>query len=217
MATTRDKVPSSEHEHTGENYQDTPAGMDIDREIDRTDSVSQPKDEQCPDCLKLTDERDQAELSLKFWKQEARNWKEDAKYWKQKYDTWHEQIAETMAKSSVMEKTSDMTSNTKVADMFDVTVKEMWVNLCEDLQDNNKSEIHRITNLSELMQAIYKECTKKVDADTKKLRECSFSINDMVPDEIALAVRMVRKQMCQNESQTTQVIEERYYQVRGAW
>ncbi|XP_052254556.1 uncharacterized protein LOC127860472 isoform X2 [Dreissena polymorpha] len=123
-----------------------------------------------------------------------------------KIDDFYKRSAHMMEKSGSQENTNDELSNTRLADRFDVALKEQWLQLCETLA-NTFNEIQYLTHLSEVMQSVFKHCTQKVEETEKHLLQIAKYAN-ADHKKVRLNLRVLRKPLGQKQSTRHCVVQD---------
>ncbi|XP_052254601.1 uncharacterized protein LOC127860524 [Dreissena polymorpha] len=110
----------------------------------------------------------------------------------------YKQGAQMMEESGSLENTNDEFSNTRLAERFDGALKKRWIDLCEALGDAF-TEIQYLTNLSHVMQSVFKECSLTVEETEKPMLQIAKYANGD-HDKVRHALRVVRRPIGQKQS-----------------
>ncbi|KAH3831054.1 uncharacterized protein LOC127877695 [Dreissena polymorpha] len=115
-----------------------------------------------------------------------------------KLDDFYKRSAQMMEESGSLENANDELSNTRLAERFDVALKEQWLQLCEALGET-LSEIQYLTHLSEVMQSVFKHCMQNVEETERHLLQIAKYANED-QEEVRHNLRVLRKPLGQKQS-----------------
>ncbi|XP_052281669.1 uncharacterized protein LOC127879096 isoform X3 [Dreissena polymorpha] len=101
-------------------------------------------------------------------------------------------MADTMNKSGTFENTNDEYSNTKLAQRFDSHVKQIWIEVNDEIEEEF-NEVDRLSILSEMCQNVFTAFHTEVDFANQRILDSIFSDEKTFDDSLLKEVRSARK------------------------
>ncbi|KAH3893766.1 uncharacterized protein LOC127860720 isoform X1 [Dreissena polymorpha] len=111
-----------------------------------------------------------------------------------------------MEESGSLENTNDELSNTRLAERFDGSLKQRWIDICESLGDAF-TEIQYLNNLSYVMQLVFNECSLTVEGTEKPMLQLAKYANED-KNKVRHSLRVVRKPIGQKQTTRDCVVKD---------